>query len=218
MVETKNYRAFGLNILSEISLPEIAMNNHPIENPDVIIQIDNLSNLWSNLAKHPYSFVIKKEFVMFQVPDVAIYLIENGKKISVTPLKNANEDQIRLFILGTCMGALLIQRKTLPLHGSAIEIDGRAYAIVGESGAGKSTLAAALMNLGYKLLSDDVIAVTISEEDHLPYVIPSYPQQKLWQESLEYFGMEHTKLQPIFQRETKFTVPVSQRFYSTPLP
>ncbi len=218
MVETKKYWAFGLNILSEISLPEIAMIKNQYENPDVIIQIDDLSILWVSLAKHPYSFIIKKDFVMFQIPNVAIYLIEDGKKITVTPLVNANEDQIRLFILGTCIGALLMQRGILPLHGSAIEIDGRAYAIVGESGAGKSTLAAALMNSGYKLLSDDVIAVTISEEDHLPFIIPSYPQQKLWQESLDYFGMESAKLKPIYQRETKYTVPVSEKFFSAPLP
>ena len=44
-------------------------------------------------------------------------------------MKDTGEDKIRLLFLGTCMGALLIQRKILPLHGSAIEIDGKAYAI-----------------------------------------------------------------------------------------
>ena len=57
------------------------------------------------------------------------------------------------------MGAILMQRKILPLHGSAIAIDGKAYAIVGDSGAGKSTLASAFLKRGYQLLSDDVITV-----------------------------------------------------------
>ena len=78
-------------------------------------------------------------------------------------MKEADEDKIRLYILGTCMGALLMQRKILPLHGSAIAIDGKAYAFVGDSGAGKSTLASAFLSKGYKLLSDDVIAVSLSE-------------------------------------------------------
>ena len=60
-------------------------------------------------------------------------------------------------------GALLMQRKILPLHGSAVAIDGKAYAIVGDSGAGKSTLASAFLNKGYQLLSDDVIAVSLSQ-------------------------------------------------------
>ena len=82
------------------------------------------------------------------------------------------------------MGTILMQRKMLPLHGSAIEIDGKVYAIVGDSGAGKSTLASAFLKQGYKLVSDDVIAVSLSQENSIPYVTPAYPQQKLWQESL----------------------------------
>ena len=64
------------------------------------------------------------------------------------------------------MGAILMQRRLLPLHGSAIAINGKAYAIVGDSGAGKSTLASAFLNKGYQLISDDVIAVSLSQENH----------------------------------------------------
>ena len=76
------------------------------------------------------------------------------------------------------MGAILMQRKILPLHGSAIAIDGKAYAIVGDSGAGKSTLASAFLNKGYQLLSDDVIAVSLSKKIfhmlHLPILNKNY--------------------------------------------
>ena len=44
-------------------------------------------------------------------------------------------------------------------------------------------LASAFLNRGYQLLSDDVIAVSLSQEESIPFVTPSYPQQKLWQES-----------------------------------
>lgn len=98
---------------------------------------------------------------MFQVADTAIFAIQNGDTIQVSPMAGADEAKIRLFLLGTCMGALLMQRKILPLHGSAIAIDGKAYAFVGHSGAGKSTLASAFINKGFQLLSDDVIAVTL---------------------------------------------------------
>ena len=108
-------------------------------------------------------------------------------------MNGSNEDEIRLYILGTCMGAILLQRKILPLHGSAIAIDGKAYAIVGDSGAGKSTLASAFLKRGYQLLSDDVIPVTLNHAN-VPIVTPAYPQQKLWLESLNHFGMESTGL------------------------
>ena len=41
-----------------------------------------------------------------------------------------DEDIIRLYILGTCMGAILMQRKILPLHGSAIAINGKAMRLL----------------------------------------------------------------------------------------
>ena len=49
----------------------------------------------------------------------------------VSPLKRYDEDVIRLYILGTCMGAILMQRRIFPLHGSAVAINGKAYAFVG---------------------------------------------------------------------------------------
>ena len=71
--------------------------------------------------------------------------MRGGNRISFSPAAGAEETAVRLYLLGTCMGALLFQRKLLPLHGSAVVINGKAYAFVGDSGAGKSTLAAAFL-------------------------------------------------------------------------
>lgn len=154
---------------------------------------------------------------MFHIPETAIFLIENGNKILFSPMEGAQEDELRLYILGTCMGTVLLHRKILPLHGSAIAIDGKVYAIVGESGAGKSTLASAFLKRGYQLLSDDVIPVAVTDEN-VPVVIPAYPQQKLWIESLNEFEMESSDYQPIIDRETKFAIPVQSQFADEPLP
>jgi hypothetical protein len=212
------YKAFGISIISEISLPELSqydMRNEPV---DLEIKIGNLSKKWFEVSGKPYDFVINRNLVIFQIPNVAIFQIEDGALITVSPLKDADEDLIRLFILGTCMGAVLMQRKIMPLHGSAIVINGKAYAIVGESGAGKSTLAAGFLNNGYKLLSDDVIAISYSESEKTHIVTPSYPQQKLWEESLKSFGMEVEDYQSIYGRETKYCIPVSSKFFNAPMP
>ncbi|MGN7229580.1 HPr kinase/phosphorylase [Priestia megaterium] len=211
------YKAFGLNIISEIPLPELTQISIPVELGEIIIKKDDLTKLWSEIYKSNTYFIVKENFCMFKVPDLAIYLIQDGKKITVSPIKESSEDLSRLYILGTCMGALLMQRKVLPLHGSAIAIDGKAYAIVGESGAGKSTLASAFLKRGYQLLSDDVIPVTFTKEN-IPIVTPAYPQQKLWLESLTQFGMESSYYRPIFDRETKFTVPVECQFATEAYP
>ena len=98
------------------------------------------------------------------------------------------------------------------------QLDGKVYAIVGDSGAGKSTLASAFLKQGYKLLSDDVIAVSVSQENPIPYVTPSYPQQKLWQESLNIFGMENSNYRSIYGRENKYCIPVTKALLRHPLP
>lgn len=110
-----------------------------------------------------------------------------------------------------------MQRRILPLHGSAIAIDGKAYVFIGERGAGKSTIASSFMQKGHPLLTDDVIAVSFFDGEK-PWVIPAYPQQKLWQDSLNYFGMDTTDYMPLFDRETKYSIPVVKDFYNKPLP
>ena len=52
------------------------------------------------------------------------------------------------------------------LHASAVEIDGRAYAIVGSSGAGKTSLALRLLLRGAGWITDDVLALS-AESDGL---------------------------------------------------
>ncbi|MFZ3579507.1 HPr kinase/phosphorylase [Virgibacillus sp. DJP39] len=216
-VKRTRYGAFGLSFISDFHLPELSLIDPELQLTDIVITNRNLLDLWSELSEANRHFVVKKDFVMFSIPGTAIFLIQNGNKILVSPFNDAHDDQIRLYILGTCMGALLMQRKVLPLHGSAIAIDGKAYAIVGDSGAGKSTLASAFLNRGYQLLSDDVIPVSLDDKN-VPNVTPAYPQQKLWIESLNEFGINSDKLRPIIDRETKFGVPVHDQFATDPMP
>ncbi|MFD1952803.1 aldolase [Paenibacillus thailandensis] len=186
---------------------------------DVFIELDYEGA--SPLLKHmdSYSTLFEEGTFHFYIPDTAVYSISNGKRITVHPFKNADESKIRLYLLGTCMGVLLVQRGMLPLHGSAVVIRDRAYAIVGESGAGKSTLAATFAQSGYEIVTDDVIAVRFTEGvDSVPLVYPSYPQQKLWNESLEYLGLAASGYESIYDRVDKYAVPLSTGFYRKPLP
>ncbi|MDQ8735961.1 aldolase [Paenibacillus sp. LHD-38] len=218
--ESKNsYYSFGFRIDSYLPLPELPPI---IERTDIIIETVNvtkmdLSAFWSSVASLNEYFAVNDNQVLIRVPDTAIFCISNGNSIVVSPFEGYNDDKIRLYILGTCMGVILLQKKILPLHGSAIAINGKAYAILGESGAGKSTLASILLEKGFHLLSDDLIPVTLNQ-NNVPMVSPSYPQQKMWQETIDHLGMSSSHFQPLFDRETKFAVPVSSRFCSHSLP
>jgi hypothetical protein len=54
-------------------------------------------------------------------------------------------------------------------HASGVVIDGRALLFAGPPGAGKSSLAAALLSAGGQLLSDDVVALALSDGDLIAY-------------------------------------------------
>jgi len=211
------YQAFGLLIESDCPLPELIESDRSKDKIDITIKLEDLKDQWRHRSKDCKEFFASKSKIMFQINGLCIFSIEGGRKILYSPFDGADLDQIRLYILGTCMGAILNQRKILPLHGSAIAINGKAYAFVGESGAGKSTLARAFLRKNYQLLSDDVIAVTLSSND-TPVVHPAYPQQKLWDNSLDKFGMNTSDYRPLFERDKKFAVPVPSQFFNGQLP
>ncbi|MEW4368345.1 aldolase [Paenibacillus kandeliae] len=210
------YQAFGLRIQSEISLPELQQVNDTIDPIDVTVRFGDLSK-WEHVVNaRETNFSIQLAGFMFRMPDTATFCISEGSQIIIDPLPGVSEDKIRLFVLGTCMGVLLMQRNRFPLHGSALLIEGKAYAFVGQSGAGKSTLAATFVKAGYPLLSDDVIP--IAYKDGVPLVYPTYPQQKLWQESLDHFGISSTGYSSLHDEYDKFAIPVGDNFHNEPVP
>jgi hypothetical protein len=204
--QTYQYKTFGLYITSDIRFPELYQTTFVGEG-DLFIENCDLANIWNEKVTPNSQVFVEKNLVLFKIPDLAIFCIQNGNSIIFSPEHGADQEKIRLYLLGTCMGTLLLQKKILCLHGSAVAIDGKAYAFVGESGVGKSTLAAAFAIKNYQLISDDVLAINFDDQNN-PYVMPSYPQQKLWEESLIEFGMDSKEYKPLFERETKFAVPV----------
>ena len=210
------YQAFGFTISSEMKLPELMQLEDTTSSACINIRFESLTDEWNHAEKKEHGYFVQGRRVLFEIEQVAVFAVESGHTISISPLPGSDEDEIRLYVLGTCMGIILMQHHLLPLHGSAIVLNGEAFAIVGDSGAGKSTLASAFMNHGVKLLSDDVIPICFTGER--PMVIPSYPSQKLWQESLDHFGMKSSNYRPLYGRETKFSVPVRDGFLPQSVP
>ena len=160
--KTYIYHSFGLNIASDIALPELESLGKFNSQIDVTIEKRDLSEKWNLINEsRKYVYCVEDNSVMFEVPNLAIFSIEEGHTIYFSPTAHLDENKIRLYLLGSCMGILLMQRRILPLHGSAIAIDGKAYVFIGERGAGKSTIASSFMKNDYQLLTDDVIAVSL---------------------------------------------------------
>lgn len=227
LIDKAVYQAFGFAIRSDIPLPELRpVSAHPLQETaaDITIYLHEPSGEHSGnwpietgqTDETGQFIVISADRIQFQVPEVALFTIESGERVTIWPGTRYDEDLVRLYVLGTCFGVLLMQRGILPLHGSAVVIDGRAWAFVGDSGAGKSTLASTLIQHGYTLISDDILAITFAGD--IAFITPSYPQQKLWQESLDHFGLDASGYRSIYGRETKYGVPIDHQFASEPIP
>ena len=175
------YNVFGLIIQSEIKLPEL---------PKVE---DQESNVWIKIGKVPdhlplpagsgVLYEASQDDFLLRLNNVAKYRVQNGKNITVEPSKNSTPQEIRLFLFGSVMGALLHQRSLLAIHGSCISKGNRGIIFTGKSSAGKSTLAAGLHAKGYSVVTDD-IAVVDTDKDEKHIILPGVPQIKLWKDVL----------------------------------
>ena len=99
------YKAFGLTVGSQISLPELPVVKNLNEQIDVEIEVSNLESVWDEFVPVTQKYFVGENLILFRILNTAIFCIKDGKKVIVSPMKTVDEDKIRLFLLGTCMGA-----------------------------------------------------------------------------------------------------------------
>ncbi|WP_226670478.1 hypothetical protein [Metabacillus litoralis] len=208
----KTYKAFGLIIFSDVLLSELVEVHS--QKADVSIKIGKVPDTFDGIVFDQGNKKISVDTFRLDNVGIAKYYVNNGDLIIVEPYENSLFEEVKLFLLGSCMGAILHQRKILPLHGSCIHVDGQAILLTGNSGAGKSTIASAFLNKGYKMITDDVAAI-VMDELNSPMVYPSYPSQKLWEDAIERLGRNDRKksLNRISNDLDKYSVESREQFF-----
>ena len=211
-----HYRAYGWQIASALILPEISEADGDAA-PDVIIQLtDTLPSLSDALAEDP-TFQLTEHQLRFHTATVGEFLISHGRNILIRPSASSKLSVVRSYLYGSAFGALLHQRGNLPLHGSAVVINGRAVLFIGESGAGKSTLMNSFAQRGYQVLSDDIAAIYLDAQA-VPHVLPGIPRTRLWMDSLERLGMDSAEIEPAWPFDGKYTLPLPSQASARPAP
>ena len=204
MDSTHHHFGFGIDFQSAIPIPELRDGSAGHATP-VIIRLahapcpENLSEIALGVEAGPLDF-------WMEVPGIARLHVSGGSSIAIYPEPGARMDDIRAFLLGSAMGALLLQRGLLPLHASAVEIDGQAIAFCGASGAGKSSLALYLVKRGHRLLCDDICAIETASGT--PTLWPGLVNLKLWGESLAATGQAVDGLEPVLADLDKYKLPL----------
>ena len=202
-----DYSLFGLHIRSELPLPELLAVDR-LSAPHVTIQLGKVPEAPESGRRTQ----VTEGGLLLLIDGVGGYFIKDGSTIIVEPQPGVPDANVRIFLLGSAMGALLHQRGLLPLHANAVEVGDRAFAFMGESGAGKSTLAAWFNDRGYRIVADDVCVVNFAG-DGRPQVCPGVGRLRLWREVLDATGRDVAAYQRSFfgdEAPDKYDVPLAR--------
>lgn len=174
------YKAFGINIESEVLIPQfIGAEN---QKTDISIRFGEVKTLLPKGDGIERAVQIGEEEIGFYFEKTGSFLVRNGREIVVDPYRGAEEQLIRLPLIGIVMAALLQQRGNLVLHASAVSVSNEAVVFLGWKGAGKSTTSAMMYGRGHTMISDDIVAIENTEIE-TPSVAPGFPHFKLMPET-----------------------------------
>jgi energy-coupling factor transporter ATP-binding protein EcfA2 len=212
------YLAYGLKIESLIEFPELFQIQFSCE-ADVVVSVGTL-----NAIEGPVVVSAEKQldessqYYQLKVTDVAVYEVTAGKFISITILKEHQMDAVRLYCLSNAFAAVLYQRGMIPLHASAVIVDGGIAMFLGASGAGKSTLLLYLQSKGIPIFSDDVCVPSIDEASRDVLLRASYPMIKCWLSTMGLLQTGFEKKHRLQDGVDKFGVFFHKDFDSRALP
>lgn len=154
---------------------------------------------------------IKEQEILLNWSLIGKFQAKNGAYLYYQKLTN-DENVFKLFAISEALGLILQQRGYYLLHGSAVKVGEKAIVFIGEPGAGKSTTVAAFAKEGHTVLSDDMTAITFDEFGKA-LVIPSYPQIKIWEDSVDSLGFDKSTLAPAYEGHRKYILSQSEHSF-----
>ena len=197
------YVAYDLRVWSEFNLDELLP--HTNNDPDVLIKHGTI-NFDMKQGKPLFEdvfYIKQKDNFLLSVLGIADYEVRNGKEIIIDIKQNSALNEFKIFLYGTCFSVLLLQRKTICLHGAGIVHQNKANLFIGYSGQGKSTISTYFIKQGYSFLGDDVLPLKL-DDNHTVQVGTSMATVKLWGNNLADLGIEKENDKKIRKDVQKF--------------
>jgi hypothetical protein len=176
--------------------------------PGALIRFtENVPTKLSDSVRVGVGVEAKPGMLLLTMPRIGRFVALQGQSVDVQLRSGAEPELVRLILAGTMRAALIHQRGELALEATAVVApSGACVALCGHSGLGKSTLAAALVRLGWKLLSDGVVRVTY--EGGVARAWPGDGTMKLWRNACDLLGISTTGCRLVRKQIEKFYVPM----------
>lgn len=207
----------GWRVTTEWPLPELLPWTGDGRSADITIRRGTVPDrLPGTVQVTPLVQVNDQGWLRYTIEGVADYLVRDGRDVIVDTRHPLGTPDVALFLLGSVFGFLCHQRGLFPLHASCVTFGETAMAFIGASGVGKSTIAAILMAHGARLVSDDVTVIDL-HADGGPLVLPSFPRQKLWRDTLDILGVQAGRRLRRTIDLDKYDRPVADLFHAAPM-
>jgi hypothetical protein len=193
--------AFGLRICSDQPIPGLVPASEPT-GTDIRVRLSGMplsATKWND-APSQIVHVIDDDtagsepllrvwrvaggaYFRYRYIDGTEFLIDRlGRRVWMTWKEPLTVEDAATYFLGPVIGFVLRLRGVVCLHASAVAVDDRALVLLGSAGAGKSTTAAAFAQLGYPVISDDIVG--LREHSCGFFVRPGIPRLRLWPKSV----------------------------------
>lgn len=203
------YKVYGLKVKSQMMINELTTLEDK-DNIDVHIEYKPMPQDIKEKISEGRNSTYEKQRMWFNIKGLATYCISNGNEVLIELHENADMQLVKVYILGSVLGMVLLQRNIVAIHGGSIVIDNKGYVFTGDKGAGKSTLTTALRQRGYKFVADDVAAIDIGE---INKINPGFGYQKLCEDTMGKLGYDVSKYSPFrSDMNIKYIVPALDSF------
>jgi hypothetical protein len=172
------YECSGLLVASEIPLSAPLSAATDSRSPDIFVALgDEIEQPFERPSTDVVAELVVEGSVSYtfcrvgggylvRFPRVADVAIDGDlARVICHPAIAGRSDVLPIVIPGSVTAFLLSMRGQTVLHGSAVDVGGRALGFVGKSGQGKSTMAAVFCSVGATLITDDVLPLDFGRSE-----------------------------------------------------
>jgi hypothetical protein len=225
------YSGFGLQLAANRAVPGLTPIG-PCVNPDTRIWFLRAPALPAGTPEEPYyrsPFLEQGQpaltvwsldrgaFLRWRYSDGTEFVVaRSGSDVWVSWASSSTLEDAVTYLLGPIASLVLRLRGVTSLHASAVAIGDRAIALLGPPHCGKSTTAAMFGRMGYPVLTDDV-APLVARNGAIR-VEPTYPQLRLWPDSVAMLCGHRDALPPLTPNWDKRALALGAQFQPHPLP
>ncbi|MDQ8202800.1 hypothetical protein [Pelagicoccus sp. SDUM812003] len=155
------YHCCGLAIESDFALPELGNEQTFSHAPDLVFLGASVPDrLERPLLKRP-RFEACPGKLLGRIESAGRFLVDGPNTIKVELERPDAIADLTSYLLGVGLATVLSLRGIVPLHASAVEVDGAVVAFAGDSGSGKSTISSYFETIGHPIVSDDLLPIRV---------------------------------------------------------